>query len=219
MSVEESLLLAVEAGLSPNTLRFWKNRRSVIIGISQKQEEELDFEICSKYNVNVVKRFTGGGAVYNDLGNLNWTIVYKKGTSKSLKGNNIQELYEELCSPVISAIRRFCLNAEFKPPTSIYLLDKKISGLSMYIKKNSVLCHGTLLLDADIKILNSVLRKIKDPVTNINDHTVDKISDWDILEKIIEQVQKKFKIKLKFGNISVEEKRIQEILPINRYKP
>ncbi len=218
MSLEESLLLAVEARFSPNTLRFWKNQRSAILGISQKPEEEVNLENCSKHHVCVVKRFTGGGAVYNDLGNLNWTIVFQKELLNNLNVLGIHELYEVLCSPVISAVRDFGLGAEFRPPTSIFLMNKKISGLSMRIYKNTILCHGTLLMDADITILNSILKKLKDPVTNINDHAKVKITDEDIMRKIIEHARNIFKIRLEFGDISTNEKKIQETLPLNKYR-
>jgi len=219
MALEESLLLSVESGYSLGTLRFWKNRRSAIIGISQKPEEELNLEICSKHNVSIVKRFTGGGAVYQDLGNLNWTIVCKKDTHFVREVSGVYELYEWLCYPVVAALRGYDLDVKFKPPTGIYLLDRKISGLAMRIKQNALLCHGTLLIHADINLLNLVLRKMKEPVTNINNYTKAKVSERDITEKIIVQVQNLFKIELIHGSISMEEKIMQEKLTMDKYLP
>ena len=207
MALEESLLLSVEDSSSPNTLRFWKNERSVFLGFSEKPEEELDLESCFKYHVSVVKRFTGGGTVYHDLGNLNWTIVYQKNSHimKNIKG--FTDIFMKLSYPLIASLQDLDVDAKFKPPTGIYLFDKKISGMAMRIKRNSILCHGTLLIDADLNILHSILRNLKEPVTNINDYTSTKISQSDIIQKMIENVQKIFRIQCKYGDLNRTEKK------------
>ncbi|MEM2272708.1 MAG: biotin/lipoate A/B protein ligase family protein [Candidatus Bathyarchaeia archaeon] len=165
MAVEEAILLAVDKGLSPSTIRFWRNDRSVIIGRSQDIFKEVNIDSCTKYDIRIVRRFTGGGAVYNDYGNLNWSIIIDKSSTLYPKG--IFELYEKACRAVVEGLMHLGVKAEFRPPNSIWVEGKKISGLAAYIKKNSVLCHGTLLINADLLILSEVLSNILHPVTNI----------------------------------------------------
>ena len=187
MAFEESLLLSVESGSSPNTLRFWRNKRCVVIGLSQNKADELDLEKCHDYGVHILKRFTGGGTVYHDLGNLNWTVVCRMDIPVIKKIQGVYGLYERLSNPVVEALQDLDINAEFKPPNSIYLQKKKISGLAMCIKKSSILVHGTLLVNADINLLNRSLKKLKDPVTNISFHTKSTFQQSDIIEKIIKK--------------------------------
>ena len=192
---EEKLFRDVEAGVSLNTLRFWKNRRSAIIGISQKPEDELDISVCSKYNISIVKRFTGGGTVYHDLGNINWTIAIRKDSSIINDGIKIHDLYERFSYPVVKSLQGLGLNAWYKPSTSIYINGKKISGLAMGITRDSVLCHGTLLVDSNIKLLTCALKKLKEPVANINDYTTSRLSHQKIIEEIIINFKKIYNIK------------------------
>ena len=195
--LEKRIFISVENGNCPSTFRLWKNKPSAIIGISQKPEDELNIDICTKLNIPIVKRFTGGGTVYHDLGNLNWTYFIRKDERNVPKKFKIHTLYNILSFPIITTLKEAGLDAKLKPPTGIYLFGKKISGFAMRIKRNSILCHGTLLIDSDLIILNKIFKKLKEPVTNINYHTNTKISQMYIIREIIANVKKQFHINFK----------------------
>lgn len=213
MACEEALLLAVESGLFHNIIRFWVNRRSVILGLSQKVSEEVDLNACTKYDVCVLKRFTGGGAVYQDLGNLNWTFIREKG---QMRTSRLFEMYRELSEPILAYLRSLQLNPQFKGPNNIFIGDKKISGMAMCVKRNTVLCHGTLLVNSDLKILKSVLKNIKYDVMNISrDKT---LSIKDIINNMITNINKTYDITVDHKLNKVEEKLFNKILK-EKYNP
>src|SRR5256885_2711764 len=79
MSVEEAIPRAVGEGKAPNTVRFWHNSNTIVLGCFQSALLEVNFDACKETGTTVVRRFTGGGAVYHDAGNLNYAISLRKG--------------------------------------------------------------------------------------------------------------------------------------------
>src|SRR2546428_13913585 len=79
MSVEEAIPRAVGEGKAPSTVRFWHNSNTIVLGCFQSSNLEVNFDACKETGTEVVRRFTGGGAVYHDAGNLNYAISLKKG--------------------------------------------------------------------------------------------------------------------------------------------
>lgn len=219
MALEEVLLKAVEEGLSPDTLRFWRNTRSAVIGGYQRPGEVLNLEKCRLFRVSVVRRFTGGGAVYHDLGNLNWTFVCRR-DSASLRGvRGARRIFERFSSLILEALRGLGVKAEFRAPNAIYLGGGKVSGMAMYIKRRSILCHGTLLINSDLSLLKLVLSRLKEPVTNVNDGAPSHVSVEEVMEAIREASERCLDISLVEGGLSVlEEERLKYHPPL-RYDP
>jgi len=213
MAVEETLLEAVERGETPNTLRLWRSSRSAVVGWSEKPEETVNFEECRHLQIPVVRRFTGGGTVYHDLGNLNWTFAFRK----KWEGEIISSLriFEACSVPIIEALEGLRIMARFKPPNSLFIGSNKISGMAMYVKRRSVLCHGTLLIDADLNLLKLTLKRLKDPVTNLVDEAPSRLSVEEVMKLILEASEKALTIKLVEGQLSPSEK---ELTRVNFYK-
>ncbi|MBS7605650.1 MAG: lipoate--protein ligase family protein [Candidatus Bathyarchaeia archaeon] len=205
MAIEEAILIAVDEGKSPSTLRFWRNSRSVILGRSQNIIDEVNIEECERHRVKVVRRFTGGGAVYQDLGNLNWTFIISR--DSELYPNAFSELYEFACNIVIGGLKDLGVNAEFIRPNSIFVKNKKISGLAAYIKRKAVLCHGTLLVHANLRILSKVLFKLRYEVTNIRDELENNspVSMSAIKDAILHNFERRYKIEVKPGSLNTYE--------------
>jgi lipoate-protein ligase A len=218
MAIEESILLAVNEGLSPNTIRFWRNTKSVVIGRSQDVLDELNVEACRIYGVKIVRRFTGGGTVYHDLGNLNWTIVISY--NSKLYPKTLSDLYNSTCKIVIEGLKYLGVNAEFKQPNSIWVKGKKISGVAAYVKKNAALSHGTLLIDADLAILSKVLSHLCYPVTNIkNELKKPKFALMPSIQRAILGVFKKlYQTEFELGKLSEYEKELSKLLYETKYK-
>jgi lipoate-protein ligase A len=155
LALEEVLF----SGLRVPTLRVWSNQKSVIIGRAQLARFETDLEYCRGSSIPVVRRFTAGGAVYNGPGNLNWSFFVPRGTDETGAGlSDANRVFASFAAHVVGALQACRVVCEFKPPNSIVDRRGKISGMAAYISKGGVLCHGTLLVDADLKEVETLTR-------------------------------------------------------------
>jgi len=161
VAFEEALL---REGLVP-TLRVWENQRSVVIGRAQLARYETDIEYCRERSIPVVRRLTAGGAVYNGPGNVNWTFFFPKRSEGELFPNihGPKSVFRVVGEFVVGALERCGVACSFEEPNVIRDTSGKVSGMAAYITKDSVLCHGTLLFDAD---LEEVLRLTKPVVAD-----------------------------------------------------
>ena len=211
MAIEEAVLLSVNEAKAPNTIRFWRNTESVIIGRSQKIEEEVNLDKCVELGVKILRRFTGGGAVYHDLGNLNWSVVVNR--SSILYPRTILEIYKESCGVIVGSLRHLGVDAKFEEPNNIMVGGKKVSGSAAYIKKNAALCHGTLLVNANLTNLNNVLSRPRYVVTNlINESEKGSYLTISLLKKaILINFGKLYRIKFKAGKLSQYEMRLASL--------
>ena len=136
------------------TLRVWDNQKSVIIGRAQLARVETDVDYCAENSIPIVRRFTAGGAVYNGPGNLNWSFYAPSGaedTGRVRYSSDAGRIFEAFAGIVVDGLASCSVAARFVAPNRIEdSLGKKISGMAAYISKQAVICHGTLLLDADL---------------------------------------------------------------------
>ena len=142
---------------------LWRNSPAVIIGKNQNTWAEVDRSFIEERGIAVVRRITGGGAVYHDLGNINFSFVTKADDSTKLN-------FEKFTAPVIRALARFGIDASLDGRNDIVAGGRKISGNAECVKKNSrgesmLLHHGTLLFSSDLSVLSGALnpdpRKMK----------------------------------------------------------
>lgn len=152
MAVEEAIARAVERGLTPNTLRIWRANNTIVIGRFQCPKVEIDFDSCLRYGTNVVRRFTGGGAVYHDCGNLNFAISINRGETKI----NPFHMFEKITYAFARHLEDFGLYATPKE-RSLEVNHRKISGVSGEFTKKLVFIHGSLLVNSNIEFLRKVL--------------------------------------------------------------
>lgn len=150
--------LARLAGPRP-TLRLWRNARCVVVGRSQLAEAEVDVAACRVLGVPVYRRFTGGGAVYHDPGDLNATVVIRRDHPLLADGpgpGRLPDLYRLVLGPIAAAAR--ALGPPAVATDRDVLVDgRKIGGVAAWIGRDAVLVHGTLLVDADLATLGRVL--------------------------------------------------------------
>lgn len=146
-------------GLRAPTLRVWNNQKSVVIGRAQLAKFETDLTYCHVKSIPIVRRFTAGGAVYNGPGNLNWSfLVPREEEGMGLDLDNANKVFAAFAAPVVRALLACGVDCSFKPPNSIFDSHGKISGMAAYISKRAVLCHGTLLVDADLEEVQNLTR-------------------------------------------------------------
>ena len=148
LALEEYVLKELDS--DEDFVLLWQNANSVIIGRNQNTYEEINHELVKEHDVKVVRRITGGGAVYHDLGNLNFSFI-----TKSLKDN--LNNYRKFTDPVIKVLNELGVPAEFQGRNDIVVDGKKISGNAQAWHKNKMLHHGTILFDADLDFVANVL--------------------------------------------------------------
>ena len=171
LALEEFLLRHVQ--IEEPILLFYVNEPSVIIGRNQNTLEEIDPDYVKENGVHVVRRLSGGGAVYHDLGNLNFSFI----TTGAENLHNFQ-LFTE---PVIRVLNQLNVPAELHGRSDIFVAGKKISGNAQYLTRNRMFSHGTILFDSDleallhalnprqIKIESKAVQSIRSAVANIRD--------------------------------------------------
>lgn len=149
LALEEYLLR--NANAEDEILYLWQNDNTVVIGRNQNPWKECDLNILESEGCRLVRRLSGGGAVYHDLGNLNFTFISRY--HKNVVRDNIEI--------VIKALRDCGVDAVFSGKNDIQVGPYKVSG-NAYFEENNMICHhGTLLLDSDINKLSSILTASK----------------------------------------------------------
>ena len=128
---------------------LWQNRPAVIVGFNQEVNTEVNLDYLKANGIALVRRVTGGGAVYHDLGNLNYTIV---GRSEDLERD-----YPEYASLMMKALQALGVPAILSGRNDILVGERKVSGFAKRVCKNRLMVHGTLMYDVDLEILTKVL--------------------------------------------------------------
>jgi len=155
-STQPSFNLAAEEFLfSANEGDFvflYINEPSVIIGSNQAVENEADLNFCTENNIQIIRRLSGGGAVYHDTGNLNYCFIHEKTATP---------LSADFLKPIVNALTTLNIPVEIGKRKDLWLDGYKISGTASHISKNRELHHGTLLYDTNLIKLHQALNPEK----------------------------------------------------------
>lgn len=144
VALEEALLVEMKQPV----LRIWENKKAVVIGRAQKAEFETDLGYCRSHSIPVVRRISGGGAVYHGPGNLNWSFFVPRQEGAGPDAKGVFALFGGI---LVRALAGCGLDCSFAPPNSVADARGKVSGMAAYISRGGVLCHGTLLVSADLE--------------------------------------------------------------------
>jgi len=228
LAIDEALLSQIAKKDGPPIVRFWRNRRAVVIGYSQCVEAEVNLELCRIRNIEIVRRITGGGAVYHDLGNLNYSIAIRS-DHPLVRRLNIQESYGVFLSGVIECLKKFGTKPSIDPPNSLLVQGRKISGNAQIRRRGAVLHQGTLLINSDLNLLSEVLKPQKKLsqqrgvpskrrlVTNLSREIGQKISVQSVKESLQRSFEEAFSVKLVHSTLTPEEKEASRILYSEKY--
>lgn len=148
LAFEETVLTCRTEG---ECLLLWQNQNAIVVGQNQNVEAEIDRAFVEAHDIQIVRRMTGGGAVYHDLGNLNYSFITDAGDLERLT-------MDRFTRPVVDALRALGLNAEASGRNDILVDGKKVSGTAQRLAKGRVLHHGTLLFDSDPEMVAGALR-------------------------------------------------------------
>lgn len=173
-AIEEYIIKNIEE----DAFILWRNRPSILIGRNQNTLTEIDYEYVRQEKIDVVRRLSGGGTVFNDLGNINFTFI----TKKAQDGSSLSNGFEKFALPVIKALQSLGVNAVFTGRNDITIDEKKFSGNAQYHYKDKTLHHGTLLFSGNLERLAKALKSkplklqdkgvksVRSRVTNISEH-------------------------------------------------
>jgi lipoate-protein ligase A len=157
MAIDEYLLY----NCNDPVLRIYGwSKPCISIGYFQSTDE-VDFKKCKEQNVDVVRRITGGGAVFHDM-----EVTYSFVTKDFSQG--IMESYKEISEIVIQALKELGLDAKFSPLNDVTVNEKKVCGNAQTRKNNTLLQHGTILLKVDVEKMFSLLRVPKEKISDKN---------------------------------------------------
>ena len=157
LALEEAIMEAVNEGELPCAARFWVNTPSVVIGYSLEECLEVNCDEARRLRVPVVRRFTGGGAVYHDLGNLNITLAIPRRLG-------VGEIYSLGTGIIIKALGDIGIQAHVENLSDVVVGAHKVSGSAAAIKSSSSLYHATLLIDANLDLMGRLLKPRLDRV-------------------------------------------------------
>lgn len=171
---------------------LWQNVNAIIVGKNQNTLAEIDSEYVKQNNITVVRRLTGGGAMYHDLGNINFTFITKSGEWFSN--------FAYFVKPVIQALKQLGVPAELSGRNDILVDGRKISGNAQTVKNERIMHHGTLLFNADLSVLSRALRpdpekinakgiaSVASRVANINEFLDHNVTAQEIIDAIRQSV-------------------------------
>ena len=155
LAIEEYALKNLE--INETYLLFYINEPSIIIGKNQNTIEEINTEYVESKGVKVVRRLSGGGAVYHDLGNLNFSFITKD------DGESFHN-FRKFTEPVVAALKKLEVNAELSGRNDLEVEGRKISGNAQFSTKGRMFSHGTLMLNSEIENVVSALKVKKDKI-------------------------------------------------------
>jgi lipoate---protein ligase len=191
LAIEEYALKNLD--INETYLLFYINEPSIIIGKNQNTIEEINTEYVEANGIKVVRRLSGGGAVYHDLGNLNFSFITKD------DGESFHN-FRKFTEPVVEALKKLGVNAELSGRNDLVVDGRKISGNAQFSTRGRMFSHGTLMLDSEIenvvsalkvkkdKIESKGIKSIRSRVANISEFMDKKISIEGFRELLLEYI-------------------------------
>ena len=174
---------------------LWQNENAVIIGKYQNTLAEINRPYVEAHKIKVVRRLSGGGAVYHDLGNLNYTYITDAGELETLN-------MRVFCEPIVRALAEFGVTAEINGRNDMTIDGKKFSGNAQYLRHGRVMHHGTLLYNSDLSAVSKALQvdpekirakgieSVRSRVTNIRRYMKEEVPLFVFREMLLDFIRR-----------------------------
>ena len=224
-SLDPSFNLAAEEYLLANTDRdcfmLWRNAPAVIVGKNQNAHAEINEEYVRENDIAVVRRLTGGGAVFHDLGNVNFTFISCGATNREID-------FRRFTTPIIEALQTMGVGAEFQGRNDLVIDGRKFSGNAQHIEKDRVLHHGTLLYASEmtdltralkvnpLKFQDKAVKSVQKRVTNISSHLPEPVPVTEFIDLLMTRIEASAPDAVRSGLTDAEQKAIS-ILAKEKY--
>ena len=199
---------------------LWQNSNTIVVGKYQNTAEEINQGVVYEKGIRVARRLSGGGAVYHDDGNLNFTFIVDAG--------NIEDFqFEAFVKPVVKTLEKMGVKAEFNGRNDITIDGMKFSGNSQYMKHGRIMHHGCIMLDSNLASVADALRvraakfesksvkSVRSRVTTINAHTDHKYTMEEFKKLLLETIEETNH--LERLELTEDQKREIELLRRDKY--
>jgi len=178
---------------------LWQNQPSVIIGKHQNPYAETNYHYISKYGIPIIRRISGGGTVYHDLGNINFTFIQQVGTVNPVK-------FSRFTLPMLELLAKFGLPVNAGQRNDLLVNGLKFSGNAEHVFRDKVLHHGTILFNTDLEVLQACLdtadnrfvgksvRSVSSNVVNLASFLPEQITAEQFMHLLFEEIQQELPV-------------------------
>ena len=185
LATEEYLI----KNLKEDIFYVYVNRPCVVIGRNQNPHSEVGLNYLKENDIWLVRRLSGGGAVYQDMGNFNYSFILKD------KANDLYD-FKKYSQPIVDALKKYDFNVYFSGRNDLLIDECKISGSAQFVDGNNLIHHGTLLVDADFSNVKNILlphnkklkskgvKSVQSRVGNLVDFTKEKLQVNSLMQKL-----------------------------------
>ena len=199
---------------------LWQNSPSVIVGKYQNTAEEVNADYVRTNGIKVVRRITGGGAVYHDLGNLNYSFIVNAGESSAFD-------FGLFAVPVIRTLRKFGIDAVLSGRNDLTIGGRKFCGNSQCIRNRRLLHHGCIMVDSNLsavsrslktraaKFVSKATKSVRSRVTTINENAKDKITVEMFRETLKKEVFSEHEVS--YYTLDGDDKAVINKLAVEKY--
>jgi len=154
IAIGQAIIELHQAGAVPDTLRFLRFPPTALIGRHQALGQEINLDYCREHDIGVVRRITGGGAIFLDPGQLGWELAIKRST---LGIHLLPDVAREICEAAAEGISSLGVKARFRPRNDIEVAGRKISGTGGFFDGETLFFQGTVLVDMNPQLMVSAL--------------------------------------------------------------